>query len=231
MATKITEKMVVRDLVVQYPGLRLVMEKLGVDYCCGGLHTLKEAAAEKGVDLKKVLDGLNAALAEPLAQNAKHKDWTAAPLTELVDHIVNRHHTFLKEQMPRLEMLLGKVLRAHGAHHGTMLRALEAAFVPLKAEMDEHLVKEEQVLFPAIRHLVPGMDATLSGPISQMQVEHESAGRALARMREATSNYKLPADACPTFAALYDGFAEVEADLHEHIHLENNILFPRALEH
>ena len=137
--------------------------------------------------------------------------------------------------MPRLEGILAKVLTAHGARHGAMLNELEAVFAPFNAEIAQHLLKEEMVLFPAIRQMESGREGAkasalpLQGPIRQMQVEHESAGRALVRMRKTSSNYRLPADACPTFAALYEGLAAVEADLHEHIHLENNILFPAAL--
>jgi len=230
MVRQITKAMTVRDLVVQYPELRELLEKLGIDYCCGGRHTLQEAADEKHVDLAKVLDSLNEALAAP-AKKGKPRDWSKAGLSELAEYIVARHHAFIKEQMPRLASILGKVVAAHGAKHGKTLWALRDVFAAFKAEIDAHLVKEETVLFPAI-HEAAGRAAAaehLAPPIRQMECEHESAGRALARMRELTSDYTLPDDACPTFAALYEGLAAVETDLHEHIHLENNILFPRVL--
>lgn len=235
MATQIAETMTVRDLVVRHPGLREVLEKLGVDYCCGGRHTLKESAEEKGLNLATVLAGLESALAAQAKQKDAVTDWSKASLTELANYIEAHHHAFMKQQLPRLAGLLAKVVVAHGARHGEVLRALGRVFAELKQELDEHLLKEERVLFPAIRKLEPGSAqglrgaAWLRGPIEQMEHEHEHAGQALAQMRTLTSNYQLPGDACPTFAALYEGLVAVEADLHEHIHLENNILFPRVL--
>ena len=230
MGKRISEDTVVRDLVVKHPATREILEKLGIDYCCGGKHTLKEAAVEKGMDLKKVLDGLNVVLTQTAARRADHRDWEAASLGELMDHILSRHHTFTKEQMPRLDALLAKVTKAHAANHGKMLRALQGVFGPFKAEIDGHLMKEERVLFPSIRRKEGKADMILDGPIRQMELDHENAGRALAAMRELTSGYRLPPDACPSFVALFEGIPLLETDLHEHIHLENNILFPRALE-
>lgn len=228
---QISETMVVRDLVVEYPGMRELLEGLGIDYCCGGKHTLKEAALEKHVDVKQLLANLNRALAAPLVPGVAPKDWSKSSLTALVDHIESTHHIFMKEQLPRLENILAKAIRAHGNHHGAMLESLRDVFMPFRAEIDAHLFKEEMILFPAIRQAERNASSggMLVGPVRQMELEHDSAGQALAKMRELTSGYQLPPDACPTFAALYDGLKAVEADLHEHIHLENNILFPRVL--
>jgi regulator of cell morphogenesis and NO signaling len=144
----------------------------------------------------------------------------------------------MREALPRLDNLLNTVIGAHGARHGDMLRALRTTFAGLRQEIEMHLMKEEQVLFPYIRQMeesvsrsgaVPPMHCgTVRNPVRQMEAEHENAGEALASMRSLTEDYTLPADACPTFAALYEGLQDMEADLHEHIHLENNILFPRA---
>lgn len=228
---RITESMVVRDLVVKHPGVRELLEELGIDYCCGGKHTLKEAAAEKNVNLLTVLAGLNEALDAPVKAAGATKDWSKASLTELTDHIEAKHHSFMKAQMPRIETLLAKVVRAHSERHAAMLNGLADVFSAFKAEIGDHLAKEEMILFPAIRQMErDGSNREMIGcPIRQMEFEHDSAGLALAKMRAITSGYKLPKDACPTFAALYDGLKAVEVDLHEHIHLENNLLFPRAL--
>ncbi|HPD17333.1 MAG TPA: iron-sulfur cluster repair di-iron protein [Planctomycetota bacterium] len=237
--TPITEDTPVRDIVVQYPQTRRVLERCGVDYCCGGAQPLRAAAAEAGLAPSELLGQLRQALAEPPPDAAAARDWAAAPLVELLGHIETRHHAFMKQQLPRLGALLAKVLQAHGPRHGRMLAELQEVFHALRDEIELHLMKEEQVLFPYLRRLEahaagrgprPALPcASVEGPIQQMQAEHDNAGAALARMRALTGGYAPPADACPTFRALYEGLAALEADLHEHIHLENNIVFPRAL--
>ncbi len=234
----IQEKTTVGELVVKHPGLRQSLEKLGIDYCCGGKRPLIEAANQSGVKWPTVLATLNAALAAP-AKRSDTTDWNTASLTVLTDHIIDKHHVFTKEQLPRLDDWLARLQRAHAAHHGMMLNHLRQVYEPLRAELEPHLQKEEQILFPAIK----GIDAFMNGkgqrpfvhcgsianPIAQMEVEHESAGHALVELRRSTDNYQLPADACQTFAAFYEGMEALEADLHEHIHLENNILYPKSI--
>lgn len=229
----------VRDLVVQYPQLRAQLEKLGIDYCCGGLRPLSDAVKAAGLDWDPVENQLKSAWIAAQTE-APSTDWDAASLSALADHILEKHHTFTKAQLLRLKELLQKVQRAHGEKHGPLLERLRSVFNGLSAELTEHLMKEEQILFPAIKEI----DAFASGtgerpefhcgtvehPIRQMMTEHDSAGEALVELRRLTDNYRLPDDACQTFAALYDGFQALEADLHEHIHLENNILFPKSLE-
>jgi regulator of cell morphogenesis and NO signaling len=214
------------------------MERLGLDYCCGGNRTLTEAARHAGVPLETALSTLRA-VAPPTASAAPATDWTAASLTQLADHILDTHHVFTKRQLERIQMLLDKVTAAHGAAHGALLDKLGLLFSDLRDELESHLMKEEQILFPAIK----AIDAFCSGrgplpvvhcgsvayPIRQMEVEHDGAGNALAEMRRLTDGYRLPEDACPTFAALYEALPELEDDLHQHIHLENNILFPASI--
>ncbi len=224
--------------VVRYPQLRHCLEQMGIDYCCGGKKSLGEAAELAGVQWPTVLASLKEALAS-VQKSSAHTDWNNVPLSLLVDHILDTHHAFLKEQMPRLDGLLTKVEKAHAERHAEMLGHLGRAYRALRAELEPHLMKEEQILFPAIK----GIDAFMSGkgakplgqcagivnPIRQMEHEHDSAGNLLAEMRRITDGYQLPADACQTFTALYDGMRAMEADLHEHIHLENNILFPKSI--
>jgi regulator of cell morphogenesis and NO signaling len=136
--------------------------------------------------------------------------------------------------------LLAKVEKAHGAHHGEMLSQLRRTYNAIRAELEPHLMKEEQILFPLIKEtqvFVSGGGkkpvthcGSVANPIRQMEIEHDNAGRELATLRRLTDGYQLPDDACPAFTALYEGFANMEADLHEHIHLENNILFPKSME-
>lgn len=230
----------VRELVGQYPQTRKAFEEFGIDYCCGGGKCLAEAAQASGRDLPALLVAIEKALAAPAAApGIAGRDWYTAPLHELVAHIFQAHHTYMKKALPKARQLAKKVLHAHGAHHGEMLRRVHDLYQALDDELSSHLQKEEAILFPYI----VAVEARLHGgseipaacfgsvinPIQQMEHEHESAGRALAEIRRATGDYSLPHDACPTFRALYEELERMEADLHQHIHLENNILFPRAI--
>jgi len=228
----------VADLVIQHPEWRERLETMGIDYCCGGKHPLGEAVKAAGIEWPAFLALMNETSAAKTVDPV-YENWNEAPLSVLVDHILEKHHTFTKEQLPRLDGLLAKVRVAHGVKHGEMLTRLQSLYDGLHAELDTHLMKEEQILFPAIK----GIDAFVNGkgekpvvqcgsvanPIRQMEAEHDSAGGALAGIRQTTDSYRLPADACLTFKALYDGLQALEADLHEHIHLENNILFPKSI--
>lgn len=234
----IRQDLTIGDLVVRHPQVRPCLEKLGIDYCCGGNRLLREAVAEAGKEWPVVLAALEQAL-KLEQEDSEIIDWNAVPLNTLADHILEKHHTFTKEQLSRLDSLLTKVQKAHGAQHGVMLAKLRGVYDSLQSELKEHLMKEEQILFPAIKCV----DAFVSGkgerpvlhcgsvshPIRQMEHEHDSAGKALAEIRRMTDGYRLPSDGCQTFAALYDGLQALEADLHEHIHLENNILFPKSI--
>lgn len=237
-SSDIRPDMTVSELVVQFPQMRLHLEKMGIDYCCGGKLPLSAAATQAGVEWSMMLAALKDVLvSEPKGHD--NTDWNSVSLSLLVDHIVNTHHVFTKEQLPRLNDLGARVEKAHAAEHGEMLSHLRRVYGSLRDELGPHLMKEEQILFPAIK----GIDAFMSGagvrpvvhcssvanPISQMEHEHESAGNALAELRQLTGNYQLPTDACQTFAALYEGLQVLEADLHEHIHLENNILYPKSI--
>jgi regulator of cell morphogenesis and NO signaling len=239
MIKVIDENMTVGELVAMYPQTRKVLEKFSIDYCCGGKHDLKTAAAEKSVNLDTVLAALHEAMQADTSTQAA-QNWTTATLSELADHIEAKHHTFMKEQLPRLSQMLAKVKRAHGDNHGEMLTELEDVYLSLREEIEMHLMKEEHILFPYIRQIEAYTQqkgpkphvhcGSVANPITQMEHEHENAGRALERMRELTNNYVVPDDGCATFAALYEGLAAIEDDLHEHIHLENSILFPKAVD-
>jgi len=238
MNTKITEDMAVKDIVVQFPRTRIVLETLGIDYCCGGKIPLGQATEKAGRPINQVLADLKHSLENSDQGTKTDEDWSSAVLTELVDHIEQTHHTFMKEQLPRLAGLLEKTINAHGKQHGEMLTRIKHSYSSLKTDLDMHLGKEEQILFPLIRHMeafqtsqgpAPDMHCgSIGNPIRQMEHEHDVAGQFLAQMRQITGNYTLPDDACPTFVALFEGLDAMEKDLHEHIHLENNILFPKA---
>lgn len=241
MTIHVDEETTVRDLVGRYPQTRPVFEKYGIDYCCGGGKPLADAAGRCGQELPKLIDALKEALDGPIGRvEAVEEDWYATSLGALIQHIVDEHHAYMKAALPRLRSLISAVLKAHAVQHGEMLRQVQGIFKDLDEEISSHLMKEEQVLFPFIttaearaQQGLPMLSApcgSVRHPIQQMEYEHESAGRALARLREVTCDYALPTDACPTFRAMYEEFERMEADLHQHIHLENNILFPRAAE-
>jgi regulator of cell morphogenesis and NO signaling len=231
-----TEK-TVRDLALESSNATRVFEKLGIDYCCGGNQPLEQACAAAGVPLQQVLDAL--AEAERSASGPpRQKLWQQESLTDLIDHINRTHHKYVREEIARLGPLFEKVCGVHGQNHPELLQ-LRATFAGLAQELGMHMMKEEVVLFPYILRMeeavvahesvLPPPFGTVQNPIHMMEQEHDSAGNALRAMRQASNDYTAPADACVSYQALYRALAEFEADLHQHIHLENNILFPRAL--
>ncbi|HTM50309.1 MAG TPA: iron-sulfur cluster repair di-iron protein [Bryobacteraceae bacterium] len=213
-----------------------IFEEHGIDYCCGGQRSLDEVCREKGIDADALVAETEAA---GEAGQESEKDWSSAPLKELIDHIVEAHHGYLRREFPHLGRRLASVLQAHGKLHGDTLGPLANVFGSLRAELEMHMRKEEMILFPFIARAeqsslaglpwTPPPFGTVGNPIEVMEHEHDSAGRALEQMRRLTNQYTLPEDACNTYRALYEGLAALERDLHVHIHLENNVLFPRAI--
>jgi regulator of cell morphogenesis and NO signaling len=224
--TTFAPPLTVGEIAARFPGSVRVFEKHRIDFCCGGKVPLEEACGKRGLDPAALLEEIQAVTAAPAADAT---DWQSADLGALMDHILTTHHAYMKAELPRLEAMLAKVAAAHGERHGEVLGPLAATFAAMKEELDGHLMKEEMVLFPLIRGLQPSHCGSVRNPIRVMLMEHDSAGEALVRMRQLTADYTPPADACNTFRALYFELAEMEADLHRHIHLENNILFPRAV--
>jgi len=222
----------VGQIAAEFPASVGVFEKYGIDFCCGGKLPVSEACASKSLDAAQLLAEVEQALETPSPDGT---DWFAATLPQLVDHILNTHHEYMKKQLPVVEARLAKVLNAHGERHGAVLREVSRVYAAMKEELDGHLMKEEMVLFPLVRALAGGAPAgsfhcgSVKNPIRVMWMEHESAGEALREMRELTAGYAPPADACNTFKVLYFELQDMERDLHRHIHLENNILFPRAI--
>lgn len=221
----------VGDLVRQRPAFSRVLEQHRIDYCCGGKITLADACAKRGIDPLALLDKF---------EDAGHGEGTGSPidrmgLAELVDHIVGTHHAYLREELPRIDALTLKVASVHGQANPSLLNVREC-FVECRAELEAHMIKEEHVLFPMIRELEAptscacGTRRSISGPIRMMEAEHDSAGDALERMHALTDGYTPPEDACNTYRAMLDALATFERDMHEHVHKENNVLFPRALE-
>lgn len=227
----------VRELALEIPGATRVFEKLGIDYCCGGKRSLADACRAAGVTAETVMNSLeraNGAHAE-----FEEPNFLSATLVELIDHIVEKHHVFTKTELARLRALIDKVHGVHGQNHPE-LAEIRSLFASLNVELEPHMMKEERVLFPyvvgmegAVRNQRPVEKppfGTVRNPIQMMMLEHEGAGYLLKEIRKVSSNYALPADACISYQTLYQALEAFERDLHQHIHLENNILFPRAVE-
>lgn len=225
------------EMAAAQPASVRVFETHGIDFCCGGKRSLADACKDRGVPVEALLAEIDQVAS---AGAVDDKDWTQANLNGLIDHILNTHHAYLKTQLPRLDAMLEKVRSKHGERHGDVLEPLAGTFGPLRAELEAHLAKEETVLFPLIRSLTLARESgaqppahhcgSVRNPLRVMLMEHDAAGEALARMRTITGGYAPPADACNTFRAMFWELSELERDLHRHIHLENNILFPRAVE-
>ena len=217
----------VGQLVAEQPARSRVFERWGIDYCCGGKKALSEACAAKSIDSAKVVHDLE--LSDSI-DTQPETDWTKRPLAELCDHIVSVHHGYMREALPRLSMLTTKVAARHGARD-VRLAELSLVFEAFRSEMESHMLKEETCLFPALRTLDAGSpDQAIDETIQAMLAEHDSAGADLAKMRALTQDFTPNSETCNTQRAMLHGLAEMEADMHQHVHKENNILFPRALD-
>jgi len=219
----ITTETKVGQIASEHPLATRVFARHGIDYCCGGGRPLGEVCGEKGLDSSGLLEEIRRELAGAAPAGDR---WDRAPLEALIDHILVTFHEPLREELPRLEAMARKVAAVHREKEPERLPALLSTYLDLKAELDGHMAKEEQILFPMIRR---GQGPFAGGPVSVMRHEHDVAGSLLQRLRELTDGYTVPAEACNTWRALWHGLRALEEDLHLHIHLENNILFPRAL--
>jgi regulator of cell morphogenesis and NO signaling len=221
----------VAQWVSEYPQTAPVFEELQIDYCCGGNIVLAEACGSRQLDPNAIVAKLARTVADPMQEPADN--WTESALADLCEHIQTTHHAYLRQELPRLSGLVDKVLAAHGGKHPE-LKELQQVFASLRAELEPHMFKEEQILFPAIRQMErtasqPNFPfGTVANPIRMMEHEHEAAGNALGRIRELTNGFLPPEGACNTYRVMLDALAQLEHDTHQHIHKENNILFPRA---
>ncbi len=209
-------------LAIEMPRASRVLLRHGLDFCCGGGQTLEEACKRKGLPLESIRSEL-----EALASRPEDVRWDAVPNSRLIQHILDTYHAPLEEDLIQLIAMSDKVLRVHGAKDTKRLEALAASVCALSDELLPHARKEELVLFPWI---LQQRQPRPQAPISVMRREHEVAGGLLERIKELTTSSTPPAEACNTWRNLYARLAEFDASLREHIHLENNILFPRALE-
>ncbi|UYU33901.1 iron-sulfur cluster repair protein YtfE [Siccibacter colletis] len=208
------------ELALSVPRASALFRKHDLDFCCGGRQTLLKAATRQNLDLEAIEAELAALSATPL-----EKDWRSAPLPEIIDHIIVRYHDRHREQLPELILQATKVERVHAAK-ASVPRGLTKYLTMLHEELTSHMMKEERILFPMIKQ---GMGSQAGGPVSVMESEHDEAGELLEVIKHTTNNVTPPDDACTTWRALYNGINEMIDDLMNHISLENNVLFPRAL--
>jgi regulator of cell morphogenesis and NO signaling len=226
LATEKVERRVARALLwlAQQSGRRVGH---GIDFCCGGKTPLGMVCREHGIPFADLVSAIEAsALAAP-----DERDWNTEPLHLLIDHIIATYHDALRKELPSLESMASKVARTHGLSTEHLAR-LEAIVSELSAELRSHMFKEERVLFPAIRTIEDGLPhggVRIDAPIAVMEHEHDHAAALLSEIHAITNGYVPPPWACETFRALYNGLSELEAAMHMHVHLENNVLFPRAL--
>jgi regulator of cell morphogenesis and NO signaling len=227
----------VRDIAVECPASVRVFEELGIDYCCGGRKSLRDACLSANVPVERAIELLNgSAQAAPVPDDTQ---WNSAPLDALTTHIVQKHHAYVRQELPRLNLLLAKVTDRHGSAHPE-LHEVGPLFTAIAQELSIHMMKEEHVLFPYIDSMAqayqvraplpPACFSSVERPIANMLADHDDAGAILSQMRQLTNGYTVPEGACTSFSVLYHGLHDFERDLHQHIHLENNILFPRAIE-
>lgn len=231
----INSTMKVRDVAVNSPQATRVLEKLKIDYCCGGDRPLGEACANAGVELERLEQMLEET--DNTVKDAR-LDFQSLSLAELITYILDKHHVFTKNEMARLEALITKVVGAHGGNHSELL-AVKTLLKQLFDELTQHMFKEEQILFPFVVELEQSLRqnrptpfapfGTVNNPIRMMMMEHDTAGEILRELRKLTSDYAVPADGCISYQTLYSALEGFEQDLHQHIHLENNILFPKAI--
>jgi regulator of cell morphogenesis and NO signaling len=224
-----------RELALEVPNATRVFERLRIDYCCGGGRNIAEACQVAGVRL----DELSRMLDEAGAARDDARDFKTGPLADLIRHILDTHHVYTREESARIRALLEKVCGKHGANHPE-LPEVRDLFLKLDADLQPHLLKEEQILFPYILRLEAARTAgamppfapfgTVNNPVRMMLFEHDTAGDLLRAIRAAARDFRAPDEACMSFRALYGALEDFEQDLHQHIHLENNVLFPRAVE-
>jgi regulator of cell morphogenesis and NO signaling len=206
-----------------------VFKNAGIDFCCGGKKTLEQACREKNINLKSIEEEIRAIGEAPALSNVNFKDWEPG---FLADYIVNTHHKFVLKTLPELVYYTKKIASVHGHHHPELIE-IAKVFEEISKELKQHLQKEEEVLFPAIRSAVfsstPELRSLISSEILRMSSEHELAGGAMDKINEITRGYKVPEDGCNSYQVAFQMLRQFEDDLHIHVHLENNILYPKAL--
>lgn len=227
----------IRDIALEAPATTRVFEEFKIDYCCGGRRSIEDVCSASGIDPKVLMERIERAIVNSQSSSDLAHPEDKSP-GDLIGYILDKHHVFTAQELERLTPLMVKVANRHGELHPE-LHDLHAVFIELAGSLVPHMRKEEVVLFPYILQLETAVNAGLSAPpshfgtvenpVRMMMSEHDADGERLRKMREITNDYTLPEGACPSYTALYAGFEDLERDLHRHIHLENNVLFPAAV--
>lgn len=228
--TKFNSSQKIGEIVTKFPKAADVFMENKIDFCCGGDRPLITAIEEKNLDEKEIVDALNKLYGDFKDNLSKDTDWENAPIDKLVDHIINTHHAYLWDELPKIGELSTTILKVHGGNHPELSK-VHKLFSSIKMELEEHLAKEESTQYPAIKkYLETKSHDDLKDAIDiidELEKEHTNAGDILKELRLVTDDYKIPEDVCTTFEVTYTKLQEMESDLFKHIHLENNILFPR----
>ncbi|ANB61367.1 iron-sulfur cluster repair di-iron protein [Anoxybacteroides amylolyticum] len=230
METMFTAQSTVGEIVAIFPKASDLFKAYKIDFCCGGNRPVAEALAEKNLPIEDILHQLQTMYQQSLEK--VEKNWLEASYTELIDHIVQKHHRFLMEELPQLSPYVTKVLRVHGSEQPHLVQ-VHKLFNELKTELEQHLVKEETKAFPLIiqfeQHPTKENEQAMKEVIEELVAEHDTAGDIIKEIRKITNDFTPPFDACGTYRLVYNRLEALEEDLFTHIHLENNILFPRIL--
>jgi regulator of cell morphogenesis and NO signaling len=223
----ITENTTIGEIATALPSSVRVFHRHGIDFCCGGKKQIGDVCRERGLQFVSIAGEVEATAASHAAPD---RDWARESLDSLVGYILATYHEPLREELPRLQAMAKKVAAVHGDMDPRLTR-VSAIVADLSADLHAHMLKEELVLFPAIKALDAGATTPvrIDAPIHVMEHEHDRAGALLAELRELTDGFAPPAWGCATLRALFHGLSELEASMHVHVHLENNVLFPRAL--
>ncbi|WP_404452301.1 iron-sulfur cluster repair di-iron protein [Virgibacillus necropolis] len=228
-----TEQSKTGDIVVKFPMASQVLKRYKIDFCCGGDRPIGEAIDKKQLDKEYILKEINELYNSTIAMQEKQIDWTEKSYNELIDYVVNKHHAYLNQVLPELSGFVTKVYRVHSKNHPELSQVF-SKFHQLKTELELHLIREEEMIFPKIKAYEQEKKKTVLAEvvesINMLESEHEHSGNLLSEIREVTNDYKLPDGACKTYHLTYLKLQELESDIFNHVHLENNIMFPRLIE-
>ncbi|MEC1740302.1 iron-sulfur cluster repair di-iron protein [Schinkia azotoformans] len=232
MSLIITSTMNVGDIVTQYPQAADLFKKYKIDFCCGGNRPLHDAVLEKNLNENEIVQALNEGYEKMQAMNTETTNWQEVSSADLIDHVMQTHHAYLTDELPMLGQFVTKIYRVHGSNHSE-LGEVYNHFHDLSKELMEHIIKEDEVIFPLIKAYEADPTSEkleeVKAAITELEKEHDHAGDLLKLIREITNDYELPVDACMTYTTTFQRLEALESDMFIHVHKENNILFPRFL--